>query len=393
MGKVTFRSLNGKAAKRIAAVALVTTLFVIILNISSTFNKQSSSQSYELKENSLIYTKLKQEPYHGEKPKATFVTLARNKDLSSLLDSIKSMEDRFNHKFQYDWVFLNDDEFTEEFINATSIIVSGTAKYGRIPKEHWSFPEWIDQDKAAAVRKKMKEDKIIYGDSISYRHMCRFESGFFYRHPLLKEYDWYWRVEPQVKFFCDIDYDVFKFMQDNNKKYGFSISMKEYMQTIPTLWDTTKKFLAKNPEFIHPNNMLDFISDDNGESFNRCHFWSNFEIASLDLWRSEAYSKYFKALDEAGGFFYERWGDAPIHSMAAALFLDRDEIHHFGEMGYYHPPYTACPIELDTRVKNKCYCKPEKDFTWQDYSCTLKFYNVNRLKKPQGWAQFSEDEE
>jgi hypothetical protein len=33
--------------------------------------------------------------------------------------------------------------------------------------------------------------------------------------------------------------------------------------------------------------------------------WSNFEIGDLDLWRGEAYSKFFEHLDEQGGFYYE----------------------------------------------------------------------------------------
>ena len=33
--------------------------------------------------------------------------------------------------------------------------------------------------------------------------------------------------------------------------------------------------------------------------------WSNFEIGNLDLWRSEAYMKFFDFLDERGGFYYE----------------------------------------------------------------------------------------
>lgn len=37
------------------------------------------------------------------------------------------------------------------------------------------------------------------GWMISYRHMCRWNSGFFYRHPRLAEFDWYWRVEPDVR--------------------------------------------------------------------------------------------------------------------------------------------------------------------------------------------------
>ena len=69
------------------------------------------------------------------------------------------------------------------------------------------------------------------------------------------------------------------------------------------------------------DNAMAFLSEDGGETYNRCHFWSNFEIGSLALWRSEAYLAYFEYLDKAGGFFYERWGDAPVHSIAAALFL------------------------------------------------------------------------
>ena len=63
-----------------------------------------------------------------------------------------------------------------------------------MPKEHWSIPSWIDEEKAKKVREEMDAKNIIYGGSLSYRHMCRFQSGFFFRQPLLSEYDWYWRV-------------------------------------------------------------------------------------------------------------------------------------------------------------------------------------------------------
>ena len=47
----------------------------------------------------------------------------------------------------------------------------------------------------------------------SYHHMCRYFSGFFYHHPLLTDVDYYWRIEPDVHYYCDIDYDPFLFMQ------------------------------------------------------------------------------------------------------------------------------------------------------------------------------------
>lgn len=321
--------------------------------------------------------------------KATFVSLARNRDLWSLVGSIRLVEDRFNKKYGYDWVFLNDEPFSEEFKRTTTALVSGTTKYGEISKEQWSFPEWIDLDKAAQVREDMKKNKIIYGDSISYRFMCRYESGFFYRHPLLQDYEYYWRVEPDIKLYCDIDYDIFQFMKDNNKKYGFTISLHEYQATIETLWSTTKQFMEKYPQHIHKNNMLDFISDDGGASYNLCHFWSNFEVGSLDFWRGQAYSDYFDFLDHAGGFFYERWGDAPVHSIAAALFLDREELHFFTDVGYFHPPFHSCPIEDEYRLKHKCMCNPSEDFTFKGYSCGLKYYDVNKMQKPENWEKYA----
>jgi alpha 1,2-mannosyltransferase len=216
--------------------------------------------------------KFPDETLPGPRMNATFVTLARNGDVWELAKSIRAVEDRFNRKFNYDWVFLNDKPFDENFKKIASALVSGTAKFGVIDESHWSFPEWIDQDRAADVRQQMKQAKVIYGDSVSYRHMCRYESGFFFQHPLMLDYEWYWRVEPSVEFFCDINYDTFRFMAENNKMYGFVLSLYEYKETIPTLWNSVKKFMKQHPEHIAPDNSMEWLSEDGGDNYNRCHF-------------------------------------------------------------------------------------------------------------------------
>ena len=307
----------------------------------------------------------------SQEPKmnATFVTLARNSDIWEISKSIRSVEDRFNHRFNYDWVFLNDKEFDEDFKRITTNLVSGTTRYGQISEEHWSFPEWIDQEKAAETRKDMAERKIIYGDSISYRHMCRYESGFFYRHPLMLEYEWYWRVEPSIELYCDIGYDTFRYMAENEKKYSFVLSLYEYHETIPTIWDSVRTFMKEHPEHVAKGNSLDFLSEDGGKSYNNCHFWSNFEIGNLNWLRSEGYSDFFDRLDRDGGFFYERWGDAPVHSIGAGILLPKEQIHFFNDIAYYHVPFTHCPTEEKVRMDRKCSCNPSDNFDWQDYSC------------------------
>lgn len=303
------------------------------------------------------------------------VVLVRNEELSSLMSSMRQFEDRFNKKFQYPYVFLNDKEFTKEFIESTKAMTNAETKYGLIPVEMWSYPSWINQTEALYARKKMEEDKVIYGGSESYRHMCRFNSGFFFRHPLIEQYDYYWRLEPGVEFMCDIDYDVFKFIKKNNITYGFTIALMEVKETIPTLWDTVKEFTKEYPEYMNKNSAMKFISN-TGKNYNMCHFWSNFEIGDLNFWRSEKYIKFFEYLDKAGGFFYERWGDAPVHTIALALFLEKNQIHFFNDISYRHDPFEHCPIEKDVHEGGKCHCNPEKtfDFTWG--SCLPSWFSL-----------------
>lgn len=41
--------------------------------------------------------------------------LVRNSDLSGIMSSMRQIEDRFNRKFNYPYVLLNDEPFTEDF--------------------------------------------------------------------------------------------------------------------------------------------------------------------------------------------------------------------------------------------------------------------------------------
>jgi len=49
------------------------------------------------------------------KANAAIVSLARNGDIDGILFSMKQMEDRFNRKYGYPYVFLNEEEFSEDF--------------------------------------------------------------------------------------------------------------------------------------------------------------------------------------------------------------------------------------------------------------------------------------
>ncbi|CAG8497240.1 16242_t:CDS:2, partial [Acaulospora colombiana] len=177
---------------------------------------------------------------------AVIVVLVRNNEIHQIRSSMRQFEDRWNKKFNYPYVFLNDEEFTEEFKRLTSSITNSQTQYGLIPKQMWSYPDWIDQEKAAKARKEMESNNVIYGGSESYRHM----------------------LEPSVEFMCDVDYDPFLFMKKNKLIYGFTITILEFEATIPTLWKTVKEFTKEYPQYVAKDNIMNFISNDNGETYN-----------------------------------------------------------------------------------------------------------------------------
>ena len=62
----------------------------------------------------------------------------------------------------------------------------------------------------------------------------------------------------------------------------------------------------------------------------------SFEVVDLALMRSPEYRAAFQAVDESGGLYYFRWGDAPIRTLLVLALLPRDQIHHFRIVGYKH---------------------------------------------------------
>ncbi|MCJ1355938.1 MAG: alpha-1,2-mannosyltransferase (Kre5) [Icmadophila ericetorum] len=319
---------------------------------------------------------------------AAFVVLARDQELAGVIQSVKSIERHFNRWFHYPYVFLNDGDFGTHFKESITNYTSAPVEFGKIDSTMWGYPDWVNADVAREGIRKQGDAAIMYGGMESYHHMCRFYSGFFYKHELLQKYQWYWRLEPDIKYFCDITYDPFIHMERANKTYGFTIAVKELKETVPNifryasaykrkhnlksqgLWEMfiePKEDLAKplpkdDPKYQAPlpeeilstepgHGRLPDIDPEamDGETYNMCHFWSNFEIARLDWFRSKEYEEFFQMMDRSGGFWMERWGDAPIHSLAAGALLSPRDIHYFRDFGYRHTTIQHCPANAPAR--------------------------------------------
>ncbi|GAA5872361.1 hypothetical protein JCM1840_004138, partial [Sporobolomyces johnsonii] len=274
----------------------------------------------------------------------------------TLLPTLENIENRFNRRLGYPIQLLTDGKLPDEVIrNRTDWITGGKATWSLItPEQGWGPPAWISRDEVEQSVKKI-------GFSEGYRNMCRFFSLWHWKHPAVAPYDYIWRLDDGgINFHCTLLEDPFLVMEAKRASYGYSIIDWEADFVIPTLWNTTRKFLADSKAeekgWLPRDNNLGFVSADGGETYNRQMYYNNFEIVHRSFFESEPYQAYVNYLDRAGGFYKERWGDAPVRTIAVSLFLPKSAVHSFSSVtGYQHeyPPF-ECP-DLP-----QCDCDPRK---------------------------------
>ena len=370
---------------------------------------------------------LSQEDY--QRQNATILILTRNSELKQVIASMDSLETHFNQWFHYPYVFLNNVPFDDDFKETIQRHTDSVVEFGVLEPDEWEFPQGImnssiindGNNSILNDTIKLQGDRgILYGDIKTYHQMCRFYSGKFYKNKLVTKYDWYWRLEPDVEFFCDITYDPFREMAIREKLYGFTIMIPELYDTVPNLFRVTMSYIHERnirlgtlwnlftTDYHTVNNDLNDITDDmyyrvdsdttyldkfiNDEynakqivkdkliidqflregyddnieglvklvkraqdkpplvidkfdnlEYNLCHFWSNFEIAKLSIYEDPIYEEYFNYLESHDGFWKERWGDAPVHSLGLSLILDVEDVHYFRDIGYRHDTLYHCP--------------------------------------------------
>lgn len=320
-----------------------------------------------------------------EHANATVIALVRNSEVTKIGSSIRAFEKSFNLKFNYPYTFINDQPFTERFKNRIRKYTKAPINYIEIPPELWDKPSNIDIKEESKAMNELEKENIAYAKKPSYHNMCRFYLGNFYNLPELQKYKYYWRLEPSVSFYTDLNYDVFKYLALTGKIYGFTVSLYDIEKTVETLWPETLNFLNEgdNYKYVDENGAFQWLLENqqNPEKnkvtggYSTCHFWSNFEIGDMDFFRSEAYNEWFKHLDHSGGFYYERWGDAPVHSIGLGLFADKSKIHWFRDIGYFHDPYMNCPNTDST--KN---CEVGKFSRWkhlEDQNCMASWIDYS----------------
>lgn len=140
------------------------------------------------------------------------------------------------------------------------------------------------------------------GFSVEYRSMCRFFSGAFYLNESLADYSSYIRLDTDSKFLKGSDFSLFTWLKSNSIQYGFinSAIQNDHPDVVRDLRQTVKNYVGFPRRLTMPKDIGTRM------------YYTNFEIGSLEFFRSHHWQNFFSYLDSSTGFYLHRWGDAPV---------------------------------------------------------------------------------
>ena len=275
--------------------------------------------------------------WQGKMPKSVILYLARSSehDVKDLLRSVTLLGRNFLRRFPYPVIVFVEKDFKDEW---KELVIKKSRVNCRFETIQFEVPEFLADRKFPEF---VLEPKFTMG----YRHMCRFFSGAVYSEPSLKDFDWYWRLDTDSFILKPVKYDLFRFMQDKGLQYGYTFITHDSPVVTKGLWELTQKFMRQNN--VNADGLNPFL--DAESNWDLSIYYTNFEIASFDFWRSKEFQSYFDMIDRSGGIYEHRWGDTPIHLLAVSMFLPEAQKHCFTDIHYQHQGFIVDPN------KNKWY--------------------------------------
>ena len=247
--------------------------------------------------------------------------LVSTKRLRLLQRMMASLEKYFNRRWKYPIVLFTDEELP---LAVQQSLVASSSSQLRFKKVSFDIPSFLEKERIPE-----RTTCSPHSSTVGYRHMCRFMSQQV--HQLLDDmgYSWHWRLDDDSILTADIGYDVFQFMENNGKKYGFVNTVMDGPECVKGLWEFTDRFLNRSL-----GKSVFYNEWPRGQVF-----YNNFEISHSSVWRSSRYRSFFEQVDREGGIYYNRWGDAAIKSIGVSLVVAESAIHRFSDIGYTHTPF------------------------------------------------------
>ena len=254
-------------------------------------------------------------PENKPKPKAAIHYLIQSnpKRIQKLTRSLQLLDTHFNNVFNYPVILFHENDLRTDLRQR---LIDSTNSRLIFQNVSFTIPDFIQKP----------VPETLFGKTIGYRHMCRFQAMGIYDQPIMRHLDYAWRLDDDSFILSDIPYDIFRYMSDNDILYGYIQINYESRRRSRNLWEFVQSYIQQNNIKTH--------------NFDRWpvrqQYYNNFEVSATKMWFSKEYQDYMHAVDNVGGIYHNMWGDATIKAIGVSMFVPVNKTHYFCDIAYEH---------------------------------------------------------
>lgn len=232
----------------------------------------------------------------------------------------------FNNKYQYPVViFTFGKQYSKRFVRNIHKRINPTIKF--IELELPKIPSHIKEEELFYHRKGIPYVRNRFPKSrIGFLHTNQFVAGEVMEHSEMKKYDIALKMDDDTFIMGEIDFDIFKFMKNNNHILGpFAVKKCDYeniLQCEIGLRGLLKKYIKENN--IKPKSSS---LDEDGNWDSLCSYDPT--IWDLNIFRNQNWKKWWNCVNQSGGIYKYRWGDLEIHVLYTRMYYPNSAWHNF----------------------------------------------------------------
>jgi len=249
----------------------------------------------------------------------------------------------FNKKYNYPVIILHEGDYDSESQREIIMGVRHNNRYlisfRELDKNDFSIPSHISEERVQHI---VDLKPVPYWRNMKYRMMCNFWIQHFQKYTT--DYEYIMRLDDDSIIEETIDKDLFNVMKNKDLIYMSNIvhidcgicnyKMKEMFQSIfPNMGEklnsmfisskltaNMKEIYGKVKQIIELNGDAEIGEKNEDIELNMpVMYYNNFFITSTKFWQREDVRTVVNKINDNGGIFYYRYGDAPLQTIIATL--------------------------------------------------------------------------
>ncbi|KAL9645269.1 hypothetical protein ABK040_002469 [Willaertia magna] len=251
----------------------------------------------------------------------------------SLFDSINNWKNMFIKKYNYPIVIFHFGNMTErirnKFIEQVKDVKDCKMYFVQINPDEFSESKFTKQPWVAQETEHNRHNKRYYD-------MSKFLGHDLYKHPIMDNFIYYFRLDDDATFLNPVNYDPFKFMYLNNLLIGYS------MLGMPESGDPTRPwthgFIEKTWTYCLKQGILppeEIRINGNFGTADTIHA-GPFELGKISVYNNPAYEHFLESVNIWEGMATWGWREQFVKTIWVKLYIPRFSTHWFCDFSTHH---------------------------------------------------------